>query len=154
MLMLPSPLLLCDSIVSTPSMPASASSSTCVMRVSTTAADAPGYSTETETIGGSIAGSSRSVRRVNAIRPSTTSSRLITVAKTGRRIERSDRTTSAAGSRGGRGVRHARAVAQLDRALGHDRVASVSPETISTSPRRREPSVTLTRSAVWSCDTR
>ena len=42
MLMLPSPLLLCDSMVSTPSMPDSASSSTCVMRVSTTAAEAPG----------------------------------------------------------------------------------------------------------------
>ena len=36
------PLTLRDSIVSTPSMPESASSSTCVMRVSTTLADAPG----------------------------------------------------------------------------------------------------------------
>ncbi len=64
MLMLPSPLLLWDSMVATPSIPDSASSSTWVIRVSTTAADAPGYSTDTETTGGSIAGSSRSVRRV------------------------------------------------------------------------------------------
>ncbi len=64
MLMLPSPLLLWDSIVSTPSIPDRESSSTCVIRVSTTAAEAPGYSTETDTTGGSMAGSSRSVRRV------------------------------------------------------------------------------------------
>jgi hypothetical protein len=44
----------------------------------------------TDTMGGSIAGSSRRVRRMNDITPSTTSSRLITTASTGRLIERSD----------------------------------------------------------------
>src|SRR6188474_3941750 len=57
--------------------------------------------------------------------PITTSSRLITVAKTGRRIERSERTTLLRCRLGG-GCRRgcdARAVSQLDRALAHDGVA-------------------------------
>ncbi len=83
MLMSELPLRLRASIVSMPSMPARASSSTWVMRLSTTAAEAPVYSTSTETIGGSIAGSSRRVSRVKDISPSTTSSRLITTASTG-----------------------------------------------------------------------
>jgi len=46
----------------------------------------------TDTIGGSIAGYSRTGRRKKAAMPSTTMSRLMTVAKTGRLIETSDRT--------------------------------------------------------------
>lgn len=84
------PLRLRASMVSMPSMPASASSSTWVMRLSTTAADAPVYSTSTDTIGGSIAGNSRKVSRVNDITPSTISSRLITTAITGRVMDRSE----------------------------------------------------------------
>src|SRR6188508_2117994 len=56
--------------------------------------------------------------------PITTSSRLITVAKTGRRIERSERTTLLRCRLGGRwrGGGDARAVTQLHRALAHDGV--------------------------------
>jgi hypothetical protein len=43
-----------------------------------------------ETTGGSMSGSSRSGRRVNANRPSTINSRLTTVASTGRQMETSE----------------------------------------------------------------
>src|SRR3546814_4115247 len=56
--------------------------------------------TSTETIGGSIAGSSRRVRRENAMMPSTISSRLTTVAKTGRRMETSDSSMAQASADG------------------------------------------------------
>ena len=74
-------------------MPLTASSSTWVMRDSTTAADAPVYVVVTDTTGGSMFGNSRSGSRVKAIVPSTISSRLATVARTGRRIDRSEMTT-------------------------------------------------------------
>ena len=89
----------------------------------------------TDTIGGSIAGSSRRVRRENAITPSTISSRLITVAKTGRWMERSERFIASAPVRASsarRGRRVAppsadlRARAQLAGAVDDDAVARAS----------------------------
>src|SRR5690606_39317915 len=93
-------------------------------------------------MGGSMLGSSRRVRRMNDMPPSTTSSRLTTIAKTGRRIDRSDSFIGSAlaaragaggmagGGRGpafGRGRRggidHLHPRAQLAGALDHDAVA-------------------------------
>ena len=78
---------LCDVISSTPSMPASESSSGFVTCDSTTSADAPRYVTLTLTTGSSIRGYSRTDSRVYEIRPI---SRMIsdrTVAKTGRLMQ-------------------------------------------------------------------
>src|SRR5688572_5665447 len=126
------PLRLRDSTVSMPSMPATASSSTCVIRVSTTAADAPGYATCTDTIGGSMFGSSRSVSRVNAMMPTTTSSRLITVAKTGRRIDRSERLIASArrGRRRGVGRLRPAGLRRLRRDLGDPRAVAQLHRTV------------------------
>src|SRR3982750_4736931 len=71
-----------------------------------------------------MAGNSRSVRRVNAMMPSTMSSRLMTVAKTGRWIEMSDRRMSALRRRGcGRRFDDLRAGGQLAGAVDDDAFA-------------------------------
>src|SRR5699024_1508909 len=59
-----------------------------------TAAEAPTYSVRTERMGGSMSGYSRRVSRSKATLPKTTSSRLMTVAKTGRRTAVSDSSMS------------------------------------------------------------
>ena len=78
-------------MVRTPSMPDSESSSGCVTCDSITCADAPVYTVRTDTTGVSIFGYSRTDNRVNAITPSNTMTRLITVASTGRRMLSSGR---------------------------------------------------------------
>src|SRR6185436_9808588 len=72
--------------------------------------------------------------------PITTSRRETTVAKTGRRIERSERTTLLAG-RCRRSGRDARAVAQLDGAFRDDRVAGreAGGDFHLTAPARAQP---------------
>src|SRR5690625_404216 len=77
-----------------PAMPATLSSSSWVTRAATTAAEAPMYSVRTDTMGGSMSGYSRRVRRSKATLPKTTSSRLMTMAKTGRRTAVSDSSMS------------------------------------------------------------
>src|SRR5690606_39074499 len=95
-------------------------------------------------MGGSMLGSSRRVRRMNDMPPSTTSSRLTTIAKTGRRIDRSDSFIGSAPVAGARsdgvrgpalfpdlgavrrrrgGIGHLHTRAQLAGALDHDAVA-------------------------------
>src|SRR5690606_32444712 len=145
------PSRLAERIVFTPSMPESSPSSTCVMRVSMTSADAPGYDDCTCTTGGTTSGCSRTVRSRNDSTPNATSTRLMTVANTGRLTETSDSHIARCSSRSSsaaraarfrsarvrrllRGVRrsvdalrfvrepHAAAVAQLHDALGHDEI--------------------------------
>ena len=62
-----------------------------VIRVSTTAAAAPGYMVSIETTGGSMFGYSRNGRRSNDTSPKATSSSDMTAASTGRVTETSDR---------------------------------------------------------------
>src|SRR5512137_1259502 len=83
-------------------------------------------------IGGSIAGYSRIGMRISANRPSTVSIRLMTVAKTGRLIETSDRTTGApspSARRSGQRLddAHGQVVPQALDAADHHRLAGVQP---------------------------
>src|SRR6185436_7110501 len=75
---------------STPSMPDISFSMICVMRDSTTSEEAPRYRVSTLTTGRSTSGNSRRDSRVMAPRPRMNSSSDITVAKTGRRTDRSE----------------------------------------------------------------
>ncbi len=79
-----------DSINSMPSIPEMRSSIISVMRVSTIFAGAPGYSTSTVTIGGSISGYSRRDKRSYETKPKATNNSEMTLANTGRFIETSD----------------------------------------------------------------
>ncbi len=63
-LMFERPSMLCEVILVTPSSPATRSSITCVIFVSTTSAAAPRYVVSIETTGDSTSGSSRTGRRV------------------------------------------------------------------------------------------
>src|SRR5690242_8458654 len=78
---------LCDVISSTPSMPASESSSGFVTCDSTTSADAPRYVVLTLTTGSSMRGYSRTESRVYEIRPINRMISDSTVAKTGRLMQ-------------------------------------------------------------------
>ena len=78
---------LVEVITSTPSMPASESSSTLVTCASITSLDAPLKVVLTDTTGSSIWGYSRTVSRLNDTAPTNTISKVRTVAKTGRRME-------------------------------------------------------------------
>ena len=80
-----------DLMVLMPSIPDKESSSGCVIWLSTTCALAPLYTVRTDTTGASILGYSRTVRRKKEIMPTRIMTKLITVANTGRRIERSDK---------------------------------------------------------------
>ena len=71
----------------TPSMPFTWSSRTSVTEVSTTSGAAPGNTVVTETIGGSIDGSSRLVSRSRLIPPKSRITSDITVASTGRSMQ-------------------------------------------------------------------
>ena len=82
-----------ERIISMPSTPAIRSSTSWVMRDSTTLAAAPGYATSTETIGGSMAGYSRTGSEKKAMAPASTMMRLTTAANTGRLTETSERIT-------------------------------------------------------------
>ena len=77
-------------MVCRPAMPASWSSSTSVIRVSTTLAAAPIYWVWTETTGGSTSGYSRTDRPKKPTIPTTATSIATTAAKTGRFTERSE----------------------------------------------------------------
>src|SRR5690242_9771591 len=101
-----------------PSMPAIDSSSTRVTWLSSTCALAPRHTVSTSTTGRSMFGYSRTVRRLNETRPIRMTTRLRTVAKTGRRMQRSDRPIGS--DLLGRGRAHRRAVAQLHDAVGDD----------------------------------
>ncbi len=68
----------------------SSSSSTSVTAVSTTWAFAPGSVVETEMIGGSMSGSSRTDSRVYPMTPNNTSAAEIMLASTGRRMDVSE----------------------------------------------------------------
>jgi hypothetical protein len=80
-------------MVLTPSTPLILSSSTCVIFVSTIAAEAPGYEVFMLTTGGSISGYSLKGNSKKATIPKVIISKLITVAKTGLLTERSDKIT-------------------------------------------------------------
>src|SRR5687768_15682194 len=80
--------------VSMPSMPAIEPSSTCVTWLSMISALAPRYSVRTETIGSSMFGYSRTVRREYDTRPTSTMSRLVTIENTRRRMKKSKKFTS------------------------------------------------------------
>ena len=82
-------------------MPLMVSSTIWVTRVSTTAAAAQGYAVSTETTGGSISGYSLTGSRSKLIMPHTTSSRLKTVARTGRRMDTSERIMELPGTTAG-----------------------------------------------------
>ena len=82
-----------DVSFSMPSMPATASSMGCVMRDSTTGAEAPRYVVCTVTDGRSVRGISRTPRRDRLSKPTNTSSRHSTVANTGRRMDSSESVT-------------------------------------------------------------
>ena len=71
-------------------MPASCSSSTCVIRVSTMFAAAPIYWVWTETTGGSTSGYSRTDKAKKPMIPATATSIATTAAKTGRFTDRSE----------------------------------------------------------------
>jgi len=68
----------------------SSSSSTSVTAVSTTCACAPGSTVETEMIGGSMSGSSRTESRVYPMTPNSTRAAEIMLARTGRRMDVSE----------------------------------------------------------------
>ena len=89
MLLLCSPLVLVS--VRRPSSVASSSSRISVTADSTTRGLAPGRMVDTETIGGSISGNSRTESRLYEMTPKSTRARLIMVASTGRRMEVSER---------------------------------------------------------------
>ena len=92
-------------MMSTPSMPAIESSSGLVTCDSMTSDDAPVSTVLTVTTGSSMRGYSRSERRLNDTRPTSTISSDITLASTGRRIEVSDSFMRASrGSDGRRGA--------------------------------------------------
>jgi hypothetical protein len=74
-----------------PSMPAIDSSSTRVTWLSSTCALVPRQIVSTSTTGRSTFGYSRTVRRLNETSPISTMTRLMTVASTGRRMQRSER---------------------------------------------------------------
>ena len=78
----------------TPSIPLIRSSKICVILLSTIAAEAPGYVVLILTTGGSISGYSRSGKVKKATIPNVIKSKFITVAKTGRLTERSDKITT------------------------------------------------------------
>src|SRR5439155_15632945 len=69
----------------------SSSSSTSVTAVSTTCALAPGSVVDTEMIGGSMSGSSRTARRVYPMTPKSTRAAENMLARTGRRMDVSER---------------------------------------------------------------
>src|SRR6185369_9144069 len=101
-----------------PSMPAIDSSSTRVTWLSSTCALAPRHTVSTSTTGRSMFGYSRTVRRLNETTPIRITTRLSTVAKTGRRMQSSERPTGSdllGRRRADRG-----AVAQLHDAVGND----------------------------------
>src|SRR6185503_9963252 len=89
---------LIEVITSTPSMPERDSSSGCVIWLSITSALAPRNVVSTETVGSSMLGYSRTERRWNAMRPTSSTTRLITVAKTGRLMVSSEIFIGAGGS--------------------------------------------------------
>src|SRR5688572_136021 len=101
-----------------PSTPFSSSSRISVISVSTTSGLAPGNTVETDTIGKSTFGSSRTGSRIHPVMPSTTSASESTLAKTGRSIEMRGRSTSVLLGGGAfgrwRGVAHRRALLLLD----------------------------------------
>ena len=78
---------LLEVMTSTPSIPASESSSTLVTCASTTSLDAPAKRVVTVTTGSSILGYSRTDRPLNDTAPTSIMSKESTVANTGRRIE-------------------------------------------------------------------
>src|SRR5581483_10961279 len=90
---------LCEVMISTPSIPASESSSGLVTCDSTTSADAPRYLVDTLTTGSLMRGSSRTERRVYEIIPTSRMMSESTVAKTGRLMHISGSCMSGFGAR-------------------------------------------------------
>ena len=86
-----------DVSTSMPSIPASESSSGLVIWDSTTSELAPGYRVSTVTTGSSIFGYSRMASLLNDTRPISTMISDMTVAKTGRRMQMSDKTMMRSG---------------------------------------------------------
>ena len=130
---------LSDSILRMPSMPATESSMICVILVSMIAADAPRYAVVIETVGRSMSGYSRTDRRWSDTRPKITSSRLMTVAKTGRRTESSEIRMPSARAAGARSLRTTLPSRTFCVPSTTTRSCSRTPSTISTSPGRRLP---------------
>ena len=85
------PRRLCEPMVLMPGTPAIELATSSVMSVSTICGDAPVYSVDTVTTAASTSGSSRTGIENNDAIPETTTSALATIARTGRRIDRSDR---------------------------------------------------------------
>src|SRR5882672_6600220 len=94
---------------STPSIPEISFSMICVMRDSTTSEEAPRYRVSMLTTGRSTSGNSRKLNRVMAPMPRINSSSDITVAKTGRRTDRSEIIIAPASLGDARGTPAARA---------------------------------------------
>src|SRR5262245_40562961 len=105
---------LIEVITSMPSMPESESSSGLVTWDSMISALAPGKPVSTVTTGSSIFGYSRIGKRCQQMRPTRSTIRLNTVAKTGRLMQRSARNMSAARLRAAAARRHGDVGAVVD----------------------------------------
>ena len=81
------PSRLMEEMVSSPSIPATASSIRWVIFVSTTFDDAPSYVVSIEIVGTSISGYSRTAMRFRQMKPNTTSRSMNTIVATGRTME-------------------------------------------------------------------
>ena len=142
---------------SMPSIPEIDPSRICVTCVSMISALAPRYCVRTETIGSSMFGYSRTVRREYETMPTSTMSRLSTVEKTGRRTKNSKKfivdfrtcQTSGSASRGAcRPMTSTRAPSRSCCWPAWTTLSSpTSPLRISTRPGLRCPSTTSVRTA-------